>query len=322
MSDLVDQIFLAIKGAGITLAPLVRHTPLIFSPSLSELCRRPIYLKLENLQYSGAFKYRPALFNIIQSLDEAREFGVVTSSSGNFAAAVALAASQHSVRATIVLRPSASSFKAERIKRFGGEIVYCPDDYLAREAHVQMLARRDGLLILHPHDSLFTIAGDGTVGLEIIRDLPDVGAIFVPASGAGLLAGIAVAVQGLNPAPEVIGAQPKANGTLQLSLQTGVRSSRQGISTVADGLTAAQPGKLGLKVAQELVERVATVSEDSLIRATGLIFEHTGQLIEPAAAAGLAALMEGPRTPSETKTVLVLTGGNIAPRAWADLVSS
>ncbi len=307
----------AIADARTTLTSVTRSTPLIFSPGLSARCAGPIYLKLENLQYSGSFKYRPAIYNILTELEAAQRCGVVTASSGNFACAVAMAAKRNHVAATVVARPSIAPFKLARIKRFGADVIICDDDYASRENVVEEMAESQGMLRLHPHGSVATIAGDATVGFEIIEHLPDTARIVVPTSGAGLLSGIAMAVQQESKPLLVYGAQPKANGTLKESLRLGRRQGRDDIQTVADGLTAAIPGKLGFEIAKRHVQGVATVSEESLIEATRLVFEEEGQIIEPAGAAGLASILEGSIDCSVGPTVLVVSGGNVSPNGWA-----
>ncbi|MFT7618691.1 MAG: threonine dehydratase [Planctomycetota bacterium] len=308
-------------GVAERLAPFIRRTPLIKSNGLSDRFDRPIYLKLENLQRSGSFKYRPALNSILTQLTSAKEFGVVTSSSGNFAGAVALAAKELQIDATIVMRPSASSFKVDRVKSWGAHVHLCEDNYEAREATVAEFVETRQLIRLHPHDSESTVLGDATVALEVIEQLPDVGSIVVPCSGAGLLGGVALAANRHDKLIKVVGVQPEANGTLRLSLDSNCRVGRSGIETVADGLTAAIPGEIGFALTQSLVDDVVTVSESSLIEATKMVFEVEGQFVEPAGAAGLAAVLEGKAPNDGSPTVLIVTGGNVDPVLWAAWVS-
>ena len=297
------------------LAKEVRRTPLVESFALSARFGFPVFLKLENLQLTNSFKYRPALFSLLSDLERARSSGVVTSSSGNFAGAVAAAASKFGVEARVVMRPSAAGFKVEKTRKWGASIVRCEDRYEAREETVQELVAKEGLLHLHPHGSPETVAGDTTVAEEIARQLPEVAHVLVPASGAGLLGGIAFQLRDKN--VDVWGVQPEANGTLVKSLAEGTPCYREGIETVADGLTAAIPGRLGFQLVQQFAQGAHVVSEEALLTATRLLFEEEGFFVEPAGAAGVAAFLEGFRPRSIGPCVVVVTGGNVDPHQWA-----
>ena len=301
------------------LAPFLRCTPLIQACGLSRLLGRQVFLKLENLQVSGSFKYRPALYNVF-CLGEQREArGLVTASSGNFAAALAHAARDCGVSATVVMRPSASPFKEEKARRLGARIVHCEDDYRAREEQVERLAAQEGLRRAHPHGSLLTLAGNTTLAAELLAQECPARSVLIPSSGAGLLGALAASL-----APrgwDVWGVQPRANGSLRASLAAGEPVLRERIKTCADGLTAACPGERGLALFAAFGSGDIQVSEEALITATRLLFEEEGLIVEPAAAAGLAALLESTSPPGSEDVVLIVTGGNVEPETWACWVS-
>ncbi len=319
MTSLREKLVEEGERAHRVLAPFIRRTPLLHAPGISRLLGLNIHLKLENLQISSSFKYRPALYNILRFRELSTACGVVTASSGNFAAALAYAARDHGVPVTIVFRPSASPFKMEKARRLGARIVHCDDDYRAREHQVERLAGEEGLWRAHPHGSFLTLAGNSTLARELMLENCQARTVLVPASGAGLVGALAAF---LGPGGwSVWGVQPAANGSLAASLEEGKPVHHGNIKTCADGLTAACPGELGFSLFREFGSGAIQVSEESLLEATRLLFEEEGLMVEPAGAAGLAALLDSTESLESRDVLLIVTGGNVDPRSWSRRVS-
>lgn len=295
-------------------------TPLLPCDALGELVGAPAALKAECLQRTGSFKYRPAL-NGVRALDaEQRRRGVVTSSSGNFAAAVARAARDEGVAATIVMTPSTDDYKIERTRKLGAEVVICENRYDARQETVDDIRERTGAVELHPHSSIETVAGDATVGLEILAAAPGTGTIVAPASGGGLLGGCALAVHLAGSSARVHGVQPDGNPALVRSWERGTRVRTDRVGTIADGLQAAMPGEHGFALARTHVHGAATVPDAAIVAAMRFCFEHAKLVVEPAGATALAALLSG-RIEVTGPVVVVISGGNVAPERHARLLT-
>lgn len=291
-------------------------TPLLECEALSERLGVPAFLKAESLQRTGSFKYRPAL-NGIRALDDAaRSRGVIASSSGNFAAAVARAARDEGVRATIVMTPSTAPHKVERTRAYGAEIVICEDRYEARQETVDCLKAESGAAELHPHSSLETVAGDTTIGFELLTQNPAISTIVAPASGGGLLGGCALAAFLSGSDTRVFCAQPNGNPAMVRSIETGVRCRTEKVETIADGLQAATPGSFGFDIAREHVHGAAAVSDESIIAAMQFCYEHARLVVEPAGATALAAMLDGAIEPHGPVAV-ILSGGNVDRHAFA-----
>ena len=316
---LAEDLDRTIPDARRALRGAVRRTPLLYSPGLTARVGGPVFLKLENLQHGGSFKYRPALYNMLRLRDRGDVAGVVTSSSGNFAIATALAADACRMPATIVVRPSAATFKVERARALGAEIVVCEDRHAARAEQVERLVRERGLVAIHPHDSVPTVAGDASLGFEIAEEAPEDAQLLVPTSGGGLLAGVTLGMRGK--AGRIVGVQPAANGSMAMSLAAGERRERDPVVTVADGLTAGKPGEIGFAIARVAVDDVVCVSEEALVAAVACMHRAEGLIVEAAGAAGLAALIEERVTPHPAGNVVVVTGANVAPATWREWVA-
>lgn len=301
----------AIQKAQATLRPYLRPTPLVFSEPLSRRIGREVWLKLENLQPTGSFKVRPAFFGILQGLEECRKTGVLTSSSGNFAAAVAFASSCLGVKATIVMRKDTAPFKVERTAAWGARIVFCDNSQAARFALTERLHQEEGGYLLHPFDSPETIAADGTIGLEIEDALGKEACVWVPVSGGGLVSGIAVALSHLRPTSRVFGLQSKANASFSRSLLQGQPTEVPAFSTFADALISTRPGSLAFSLAKDTVAGALLVEEASLYPAVSWLAEEAKIVVEPGAAVSIAALLEGHLPPSSLPLVCVLSGGNL-----------
>jgi threonine dehydratase len=301
-----------VAAAGV-LSGTIRQTLMLPSRALSELVGGPVYLKCENLQRTGSFKVRGAYVRIAGLTDAERARGVVAASAGNHAQGVALAASALGTRATVVMPMGAPLPKVAATRGYGADVVLhgtCVEDALVRALE---LAQETGSIFIHPFDHADVIAGQGTVGLEIAEQCPEVRTIAVPVGGGGLAAGIAVAASARLPGARLIGVQAEAIAPMPSSLAAGQPVTVAApATTMADGIAVARPGGLATALLAELSAQVVTVTEENLSRGLLLCLERAKQLVEPAGAAGVAAMMEHPSL-FVPPVVVVLSGGNIDP---------
>lgn len=311
-----------IQEARARLRDYLAPTPLIESPGLSDAVGRTVRLKLENLQPTGAFKVRPAFNGILARLDEARRRGVVTSSSGNFAQAVAYAGRKLDIRTRIVMMESASRFKRDRTLAYGAEVVLCENTFAARWETTERIRRETGAVLVHPYNSEETIAGDGVIGLELLESLEGAFAVLVPISGGGLVSGIASAVKALRPDCRVIGVQPAANPSMRESVRAGRPTEVEPASSLADALAVARPGERTFAVVEELVDQIALVEEDDIRAAVRRLAVEEKLVVEGGGAVGVAALLAGKVDCGGLDPVCVLSGGNILPGTLAELLAS
>jgi threonine dehydratase len=287
----------------------IRTTPLISEPALNKILGCELWLKCENLQRTGAFKFRGAS-NAIARLDELEMEGdVATHSSGNHGSALALAASSRGRRCRVVMPENAVKTKVEAVKRNGGEVVFCNSDQQDRERGLQQLID-EGCIPIPPYDHVDIICGQGTAMVEISEQCPDPDIVLLPVGGGGLIAGSAIAAKALIPAVTVIGAEPAGAADTAFSLQQGKRVEEFHIDTIADGLRAIV-GKLNFAVIQQKVDRVVTVSESGIIDAMALIWRHFRMIIEPSSATVIAAIIEHPEQFSGQKVAAIISGGNV-----------
>jgi threonine dehydratase len=293
------------------LAGSVHRTPLIRSRTLSERVGAPVHLKCENLQRTGSFKVRGALHRM-RALDaDERKRGVVTISAGNHAQAVAWAAAMTGVASTVVMPEHASRTKVQASREYGADVILhgSPGEAFRRAFEI---AEERGLVFVHPFDDPHVIAGQASCMLEVLDDLPDVRSVIVPVGGGGLVSGIAAAVAVAAPQVGVWGVEPEGAAAMHRSLETGSPVHLDAVHTVADGLAAPMAGKLNFELIRRHARGVVVVSDDEIVRAMRLLLERTKLLVEPAGAAGLAALLEG-RIPldGDGPVVVILSGGNV-----------
>ncbi|MBA2954146.1 threonine ammonia-lyase [Nocardioides sp. MAH-18] len=301
-----------IEAAREELAGVSILTPMEESHWLSTLTGGPVSLKCENLQRTGSFKARGAFIRISRLSPEERARGVVAASAGNHAQGVALAAQQLGIPATVFMPEGAPIPKEKATRGYGADVVFHGrylEDALA-EAHA--FAERTGAVLIHPFDHVDVVAGQGTVGLEILEQCPEVQTVLVPTGGGGLLAGIAIAVKALRPDVRVVGVQAAGAAAYPGSLAKGEPVALPSMSTMADGIAVGRPGDITFAAVRDHVDEILTVSEDGLARAVLATLERAKLLVEPAGAAAVAAMLDDP-TRFETPTVVVLSGGNIDP---------
>jgi len=301
------------------LRDVISETPVVHSRVLSEAVSGPVYLKCENLQRTGSFKVRGAYSRIARLSDAERARGVVAASAGNHAQGVAFAAGLLGCAATVVMPEGAPLPKVEATRGYGAQVVLtgtCVEDALAEAL---AYAEQTGAVFIHPYDHPDVVAGQGTVGFEIVEQCPQVRTVVVPVGGGGLAAGVTVAVKGLDPSVAVVGVQAEAVAPYPGSLAAGHPVSVQAGPTMADGIAVSRPGEVPFAIMSALADRVVTVSEESLSRGLLLCLERAKQVVEPAGAAGVAALLEHARD-LVPPVVVVLSGGNIDPLLLAKLL--
>ncbi|MEO7456432.1 MAG: threonine ammonia-lyase [Gemmatimonadaceae bacterium] len=291
--------------------PYIKRTPLLTSRQLSELTGFDIRLKAENFQTVGSYKIRGPLNKFAQMSDEEKRRGVVCSSAGNHAQGVALAARIYGIRAVVCMATNATPAKIAATKGYGAEVVLHGSIWDEANEKAKELVRDEGLTYVHPFDDAQLIAGQGTLGLEIVQDWPDVEAVVVPIGGGGLIAGVSMAVKAHNPNIKVIGVESSDGPAMKASLDAG---SLQTIDcrTVIDGLRVRRAGELNFSVVQRYVDEIVTLPDREIFDAMLWVMERCKLVIEGAAAAPVAALMHGlVKMPAGSRVAAVLSGGNI-----------
>lgn len=299
-----------VRAAAQRIAPLAHRTPVMTSESLDRLAGANLYFKCENLQKGGAFKFRGAC-NAVDSLSDAdARRGVVTHSSGNHAAALALAARYRGITAHIVMPENAPTAKRAAVESYGARIVLCEPTLTARETTTARVMEETGAILVHPYDDPRVIAGQGTVALELLEQQPDLDVVVAPISGGGLLSGIAIACSGVSPRTEVVGSEPEVADDAARSLALGRLLPAGPSPTIADGLRAGLSDRTFFILRQH-VRRVTTVSEKQIISAMRLIWERMKLIVEPSGAVPLAAVLAEPSIFQGRHVGLVLSGGNL-----------
>ena len=293
-------------------------TPCVESRTLSQLTGAQVFLKFENLQYTASFKERGACNKLAQLTPEEGKRGVIAMSAGNHAQGVAYHAQRLGLRAVIVMPRFTPGVKVERTRGFGAEVVLHGDTLDEARAHALLLAEREGLVFVHPYDDEAIVAGQGTVGLEMLRAVPTLQTLVVAVGGGGLIAGMATAAKALKPGIEVIGVQT----TRFPAMVNAVKGTHhpQGTSTIADGIAVGTPGEITQAIIRERVDDLLLVDEGDIEQAMVMLLEIEKTLVEGAGAAGLAALLKYPERFAGKQVGLVLCGGNIEPLLLAAII--
>lgn len=287
----------------------VRTTPVLSDPQLNSILGCELWLKCENLQHTGAFKFRGAS-NAIALLDEMGKPGdVATHSSGNHGAALALAASSHGRRAWVVMPENSVKTKVDAVRRNGGEVVFCPPNQQAREEGLARLVAQ-GCIPVPPYDHAHIICGQGTATIEMTEQIQGLDIILAPVGGGGLISGSAIAARAMVPDVKVIGAEPEGAADTALSLSQGSRVDHYPVDTIADGLRAIV-GILNFEIIRDNVSKVITVSEVGIIEAMALVWLHFRMLIEPSSATVIAAILASPEDFSGSRVGAIISGGNV-----------
>jgi threonine dehydratase len=301
------------------LIDVISPTPMLYSRVLSEAAGGPVYLKCENLQRTGSFKVRGAYTRIARLSDAERARGVVAASAGNHAQGVAFAAGLLGANATVVMPERAPLPKVEATRAYGARVILHGASVEEDLVEALKFAAETGAVFIHPFDHPDIVAGQGTLGFEIIEQCPGVRTILVPVGGGGLAAGITVAVQSLDPAVRVVGVQAEAVPGMVESVIAGAPVQVVGAPTMADGIAVQRPGDIPFSILAAAGGRVVAVSEAALARALLVCLERAKQVVEPSGAAGVAAVLEG-LGDIEPPAVVVLSGGNIDPLLLAKLL--
>ena len=293
---------------------LARVTPLL---DLSAPAGRPLFLKCENMQPAGAFKIRGAFNMVAQLTDEQRRRGVITYSSGNHGQAMALAARELGSPAVVVMPTTAPAIKIEGARAFGAEVILAGTTSADRKARAEAEASRRGLTMVPPFDHEWIIAGQGTAGLEILEQLPDVAAVVVPIGGGGLVAGVAAALKQSKPAIRVVGVEPSGAAAMKASVDAGEPVTLAKTQSVADGLMPVRPGDLTFAHVQAFVDAVITVEDPDIVKAVLWMFREAKVVAEPSGAAAVAAVLTGAvdsviSLDRDAPIVAIVSGGNIA----------
>jgi threonine dehydratase len=315
-----------IKEAHARIKEAVHRTPVITSRSFDEAAAqvsgqdRRVFFKCENLQRAGAFKFRGATNKILSLTEEERGRGVAAFSSGNHAQAVALAAREAGTRAVIVMPEDAPKSKIAATHGYGAEVHFFDRQREDRETVARKIAEREKLVLVPPYDDYLIMAGQGTCGLELLEDVPDLDCIVVPCSGGGLFAGVSTAAKAIDPQMRCFPVEPETANDTRQSFLKGERVEISPSQTIADGLRVQTPGRLTFPVLRKTAEDVLTVSDDELVEAIRFILFRMKLLVEPSGAAGAAAVLSG-KLPRDVKRIgVVLSGGNIDPEMLAGLL--
>jgi threonine dehydratase len=299
-----------IRQAAEQIRPYAHRTPVVTCTALNDRTGARVFLKCENLQRVGAFKFRGAC-NAVFSLSNAKaRAGVATHSSGNHAQALALAARLRGIPAFIVMPDNAPAVKKAAVASYGGQITFCEPTLAARETTLANIVGKTGATLVHPYDDYLVISGQGTAALELVEEVTDLDLIIAPVGGGGLLSGTAIASTGLLPKIRVIAAEPELADDAFRSLQEGRIIPSENPQTIADGLLTSL-GDLTFPIIQKQVEQIVTVSEAAIIEAMRFAWERTKLIIEPSAAVPIGLLMEGKINLEGQRIGVILSGGNV-----------
>lgn len=304
----IEDVYQAAK----TIEPYAHRTPVATCKSLDDLAGCEVFLKCENLQKVGAFKFRGACNAVMNLSEEQASRGVVTHSSGNHAQALALAAKLRGIKADIVMPSNSSEVKRAAVKGYGGNVHICEANEKAREELAAELVEKTGGVLINPFDNPFVVSGQGTAALELLSDFNDLDAIITPVGGGGLLSGTCIAAKGLKPDIRVFGAEPTGADDAARSLAAGVFIPQTGPDTICDGLLTSL-GKLTWPIIRDNVESIFTVTDEKTIQAMRFFMQRTKLLIEPSAATVIAAILsdEFKELKGINKIGVIISGGNV-----------
>ncbi|CCV47636.1 threonine/serine dehydratase [Yersinia enterocolitica] len=318
----MNTLFDAIKETHLALRPQVRVTPLEYSPLLSQHSGCEIYLKCEHLQHTGSFKFRGASNKLRLLTDEQRQQGVITASTGNHGQAMALAGKLAGVKATIYAPEQAAAIKLEAIRALGGEVELIPGDALNAELAADSAAQQQGKIYISPYNDRQIIAGQGTCGMEMVEQQPDLDAVFVAVGGGGLISGIATVLKKLSDKTQIIGCWPANATSMYTSLENGKIQEVAEQETLSDGTAGGvEPGAITFALCQQLIDQKVLVSEQEIKDAMRLIAHTDRWMIEGAAGVALAAALKLAPQWQGKKVAVVLCGKNIVLKKYLGAVS-
>jgi threonine dehydratase len=322
-SDLLVDIT-EIEAAAERVRPAARTTPLIEVPWPGQTAAGRLWLKCENLQPMGAFKIRGAYNMLAQLSPEELQRGVITYSSGNHGQAVALAAQLLGAHAVIVMPTTAPAVKVEGARGYGAEVTFAGTTSLDRKQRAEEIAAERGLTMVPPFDHPMIIAGQGTVGLEILEQCPDVATVVVEVGGGGLSSGVSAAIKQRAPHVRVIGVEPEGAAKMSRSLEAGRPVTLDRVTSIADGLMTVRPGDLTFEHVRTFVDQVVTVADADIVKAIAWLYRHARLVVEPSGAATTAAVMLGlgGLDPTKGPVVAIVSGGNVEPRKYAEYITA
>jgi threonine dehydratase len=299
-----------IQAAHQRIKPFIHRTPVLSSMQINRIFGAEIFMKCENFQKVGAFKFRGATNAVLNLTDEEKRRGVVTHSSGNHAAALAHAAVQAGVKAYIVMPETAPVVKKNAVAGYGAEITFCKPTLQAREEAADEIIARTGAVLIHAYDNFNVICGQGTTAIELLEENPDLDIIIAPIGGGGLMSGVSTAARGLRPDIRIYGAEPLNANDAYKSFITGKLVPSFNPSTIADGLLTSLSERT-FSIISKNVDNIYTVSERSIIECMQLIWERMKIIVEPSSATVLAVIKENPDVFRGKKTGLIISGGNV-----------
>jgi threonine dehydratase len=314
-----------VRQAQKTIKPYAIPTPLARSKFLSELCSGEVFLKLENQQVTHSFKIRGVINKLLSLSAEDKVRGVVTASAGNHGQAVAYGAQKLGFSAEIVVPTNTPKIKVDGIKQYGADLLLFGDTYPEAERKAKEIATQEERLYISPYNDELIVAGHGTIGLEILKELPNVDVVVVPVGGGGLIAGISVAIKSLRPNVQVIGVQSQAVPIMYESLKAGkiVPPHRHELNTIAEGLAGGiEKGSITFTIAQQHVDEVMLVREESIRHAVYLLWKNEKQVVEGSGVAGVAMLLENNDSFTKQTVAIVVTGGNIDDSLLKSIIAS
>jgi len=311
-----------IEEARKTLNNVAYNTGLVHNTTFSEMTGNSIYLKMENLQKTGSFKIRGAFNKIAHLPKKYKKKGVIAASAGNHAQGVAMAAKAYGIKATIVMPKHAPLSKIAATRGYGAEVILHGHLYDEAYEKAREIQEETGAVFIHPFDDPEVIAGQGTIGIEILEDLPDTDIIIVPVGGGGLISGIAVATKSIKPDIKIIGVQSKNMPSMAESIFKDRITTVNGMPTIADGIAVKTPGKITFEIVKRYVDDIVTVDEDEIANAILLLMERAKVIAEGAGAASVAALLNRMGQLKDKKIVALLSGGNIDVNMLSRIIDS
>lgn len=328
MSNLIKKVFINTDGGEYSLdflkaherlKPVLKETKLIYSSSFSEEFGNDVYIKPENLQTTGAFKIRGAYNKISKLSMEERQKGLISSSAGNHAQGVAYAAQKLGVEATIVMPKTTPLLKIEGTRKYGAKVVLFGDCYDEAYEEARKLEKLNGYIFIHPFNDLDVIEGQGTISLEILKELKDADCILIPIGGGGLISGIALAAKEIKPDIKIIGVEPEGAKAMKLSMESNCLVCLETVNTIADGVAVKKPGDIAFSIIKDYVDEIVTVSDFDIMEAFLVLLEKHKLIGENAGVLSLAGLKKIKET--NKKVVCVVSGGNIDVLTISSLIN-
>ena len=299
-----------IQKAAERIKPYIHRTPVLTNESLNQKVGASVFLKCENMQKVGAFKFRGASNAVWSLTDEEAAKGVCTHSSGNHAQALALAAKMRGIPAYIVMPSNAPQVKKDAVAGYGGQITFCEPTLEARETTLERIRLDTNASVVHPYDNEKVIAGQGTAAMELLEEIPDLDVIIAPVGGGGLLAGTSISAKGIKPDIRIIAAEPEMADDAYRSMQAGEIIPSVNPKTIADGLLTSL-GDLTFPIIQQNIEQIVTVSETGIIESMKFVWERAKIIIEPSSAVVIGALWENKINLQNLKIGVIISGGNV-----------